>query len=83
MHTLLRLFELLNYSFNVFISIVSGKHGRYELINMLLCRTKNLQTKFNSSSMHYTTVLAKSQYQQRLNNKTDEQINPNHKPLLS
>jgi len=67
---LLKTLELFNYSFNVFISIVSGKHGRHELFNMLLCRTKNLNS---------TTI----QYQTRSNNKTHEHINITHKPLLS
>ncbi len=53
---LLKTFELFNYSFNVFISIVSGKHGRHELFNMLLCRTKNLHSKFHSPITHYSAV---------------------------
>ncbi len=80
---LLKTFELFNYSFNVFISIVSGKHGRHELFNMLLCRTKNLHKKFHSPPIHQTTVLTKFKYQQRSNQNIDEQMNTTHKLLLS
>jgi hypothetical protein len=62
---LLKTLELFNYSFNVFISIVSGKHGRHELFNMLLCRTKNLNS---------TTI----QYQTRSNNKTHKPLLSNN-----
>jgi hypothetical protein len=80
---LLKTCELFNYSFNVFISIVSGKHGRHELLNMLLCRTKKFHSKLHSPSTHHSSVLTKLQYQQRTNHKTDEQINTTHKLLLS
>jgi len=76
---LLKTLELFNYSFNVFISIVSGKHGRHELFNMLLCRTKTL----HSTAIHNPSVLAKSQYQQRSNHKINDHTNITHRPLLS
>jgi hypothetical protein len=73
---LLKTFELFNYAFNVFVSIVSGKHGRHELFNMLFCRTVPTQTlRFNTNtklvplSTPQTVVLSKSQYQQKQNQK--------------
>ncbi|UJR10722.1 hypothetical protein I4U23_014912 [Adineta vaga] len=80
---LLKTLELCNYSFNVFISIVSGKHGRHELFNMLLCRSKNLSSKSYYSSTNHTSILTKLQSQQRLSHKTDEQINLTDKLFLS
>ncbi len=79
---LLKSLELFNYSFNVFISIVSGKHGRHELFNMLLCRTKNYNLKLNSPAIIHSTVFNKSPYQQRSNQKFNEPINTTHKLLL-
>jgi hypothetical protein len=83
---LLKTFELFNYAFNVFVSIVSGKHGRYELFNMLFCRSNPTKTiRFNTGSKlvvlsaPHSLVLSKS-HQQRLNNKSEK--NPPTKPLL-
>ncbi len=80
---LLKTLELFNYSFNVFISIVSGKHGRHELFQMLLCRSKSLHTKVDYSSVNHTSVLSRLQSEQRQRNKSYDQINRTHKPLLS
>ncbi|CAF1038705.1 unnamed protein product [Adineta steineri] len=80
---LLKTLELSNYSFNVFISIASGKHSRYELFNMLLCRSDRLRSKFQHSSINQSSVLAKLQSHKRLSNKTDNQTNSTHKSLLS
>ena len=80
---LLKTLELFNYSFNVFISIVSGKHGRYELLNMLLCRTKTLPSNSYPSSTHRLSVSTQLQVsQQRLNRKSDENILPTRRLLL-
>ncbi len=82
---LLKTFELFNYAFNVFVSIVSGKHGRHELFNMLFCRSNPTKTtRFTASklvvlSAPHSLVLSKS-HQQRLNNKSEK--NPPTKPLL-
>jgi hypothetical protein len=72
---LLKTLELFNYAFNVFVSIVSGKHGRHELFNMLFCRTIPTQIiRFNNTgsksvvlSTPHSIVLSKSQLQQRNN----------------
>ncbi len=75
---LLKTLELFNYSFNVFISIVSGKHGRHELFNMLLCRTKN----FYTTPISYTAGFNRSPYPPRSNQKFQEPIMTTNKPLL-
>jgi hypothetical protein len=75
---LLKTLELFNYSFNVFISIVSGKRGRRELFSMILCRPKDLGARSKSSTKPYSSVSVRL----RSNNKTKDQINPTHKPLL-
>jgi hypothetical protein len=80
---LLKTLELFNYSFNVFISIVSGKHGRHELFNMLLCRTKTLNSKFCSQPIIHSATFTKTPYHQRSNQKLDEPMNTTHRPLLS
>jgi hypothetical protein len=80
---LLKTFELFNYAFNVFVSIVSGKHGRHELFNMLLCRSLPTHTiRFNTGtklvviSAHHSTGSTKSQHKPISNNQS-------LKPLLS
>lgn len=48
---LLKTLELFNYALNVFVSIVSGKHGRRELFDMLLCRSiATRPSRFRTSS---------------------------------
>ncbi len=78
---LLKTFELFNYALNVFVSIVSGKHGRHELFNMLFCRTIPTQTiRFNTGtklvvlSAPHSSVVTKSQ----LKNKTTKPLLPIH-----
>ncbi|CAF0944976.1 unnamed protein product [Adineta ricciae] len=80
---LLKTLELCNYAFNVFISIVSGKHGRHELFNMLLCRSKPLPSKSYYSTINQTSILTKLHSQQRSNHKTDEQIHLTDKLSLA
>ncbi|CAF3388504.1 unnamed protein product [Rotaria sp. Silwood1] len=86
---LLKTLELSNYSFNVFVSIVSGKHGRHELFNMLLCRSISTQklrinngSKFVALTTPQSLGSSKSLYQQRFNYRIDEINNPTKKPLL-
>jgi hypothetical protein len=78
---LLKTFELFNYSFNVFVSIVSGKYGRDELTNMLLCRSKTLSSNLNAPSFYRSSGSANVRYQ--LETRPDHRINPTHRPLLS
>jgi hypothetical protein len=56
---------------------------------MLFCRSIptrtlnfNAASKFVGLATPHTLVSSKSQYQQRLNHKTDETSNPSKKPLL-
>ena len=88
---LLKTIELFNYAFNVFVSIVSGKHGRHELFNMLSCRPISPQKTihFNTGSKlvvlstPHSIVLSKSQYTAKgaaAANKTKN--HPTTKPLL-
>ncbi|CAF2789445.1 unnamed protein product [Rotaria sp. Silwood2] len=86
---LLKTLELSNYAFNVFVSIVSGKHGRHELFKMLLCRSVSTQkSRINNGSKLVpvstppSLTSSKSLYQQRFNYRTDEINNPTKKPLL-
>ncbi|CAF0858761.1 unnamed protein product [Rotaria sordida] len=86
---LLKTLELSNYAFNVFVSIVSGKHGRHELFNMLLCRPipnqklrMNNGAKLNPVSTHQSASSSKSLYQQRYNYRSDEINNPTKKVLF-
>jgi hypothetical protein len=74
---LLKTLELFSYAFNVFVSIVSGKHGRHELFNMLFCRTMPTQTlRFNTGSKlvalstPHSIIVSKSQYQQQKQTKS-------------
>jgi len=69
--------ELFNYSFNVFISIISGKHGRYELFNMLLCRTKTIQSKFHSPLIQRSGQASEAIYQRRLGAKPYDRSSSN------
>lgn len=86
---LLKTLELFNYAFNVFVSIVSGKHGRYELFNMLSCRTIPNQTiiRFNTGSKlvalstPHSLVLSKSQHPPKGNKNNHH--HPTTKPLLA
>ncbi|CAF1222553.1 unnamed protein product [Adineta steineri] len=86
---LLKTFELFNYAFNVFVSIVSGKHGRHELFNMLFCRPIPSQSlrlatpsKLVGSPTPHTLTTSKHQGQRHSNQKIDEPRNSTHKPLL-
>ena len=83
---LLKTLELFNYTFNVFVSIVSGKHGRHELFDMLFCRTIPTQTiPFNTGSKlvplsaHNSIVSSRSYSRQKSNHKMDKVT----KPLLA
>ena len=81
---LLKTLELCNYTFNVFISIVSGKNGRCELINMLLCRSNTSSSNLNTSLTHFSSTTPKLRNQQRINNKIDYEMCPvQNRPLLS
>ncbi|CAF1352406.1 unnamed protein product [Rotaria magnacalcarata] len=80
---LLKTLELFNYSFNVFVSVVSGKHARRELFNMLSCRSTSLNSKYNGSSEHYSPFLSKMSYQNRSKHNTHSQMNSNNAALLT
>lgn len=81
---LLKTLELFNYSFNVFIAIVSGKHGRNELFQMFLCRTRRLHSKYPSTvSDHHPSVFIKLQDQQRSSQQTDRPSKSTHRLLLA
>lgn len=80
---LLKTFELFSYAFNVFVSIVSGKHGRHELFNMLFCRTIPTQTiRFNTGSKlvplssPHSMDLSKTPSQQKTNNQSNIPLLP-------
>ena len=86
---LLKTFELFNYAFNVFVSIVSGKHGRHELFTMLFCRMKPTQTirfnvpsKANASSTPNSTLTTKTHCQNKLNTKSSQTNTQVNIPLL-
>lgn len=86
---LLKTLELFNYAFNVFVSIVSGKHGRRELFDMLLCRTMSNQTprsqgtlKTPGTSSPKTYTLLRFQLKQNRDNSTMLLNNPPRVPLI-
>ncbi|CAF1004475.1 unnamed protein product [Adineta ricciae] len=86
---ILKTLELFNYASNVFVSIVSGKHGRYELFNMLMCRTVPTQTlRFTTPSRLVglsapnSLLASKSSYQRRTNPKRNERNKQSEKLLL-
>ncbi|CAF4576481.1 unnamed protein product [Rotaria socialis] len=79
----LKTLELFNYSFNVFVSVVSGKNARRELFNMLSCRSTSLNSKYNGSSEHYSVVLSKMTYQNRSKHNTNNQMNSTNTALLT
>ena len=80
---LLKTLELFNYSFNVFISIVSGKHGRHELFQMLLCRTRRFHSKYPLAVSEPPSVFIKLQDQQRSSQQTDRPSKSTHRLLLT
>ncbi|CAF1540383.1 unnamed protein product [Rotaria magnacalcarata] len=80
---LLKSLELSNYAFNVFVSIVSGKHGRHELFDMLFCRSISPQNiRFNNCSKLIrlsttpSVTTSKAQHKQRFHYKNNEMNNP-------
>ena len=79
---LLKTIELLNYSLNVFVSIVAGKHGRRELLKMLLCRSKRSHSSFYSLSKHSSSIVYRSECSYRSKYNCHIPINPSNTPLL-
>ena len=86
---LLKTLELFNYAFNAFVSIVSGKHGRRELIDMLFCRAIPAQPSQCQAGVALVAIAARqssassrAQSQARLNNKTEVTHNATTKSLL-
>ncbi|CAF3419347.1 unnamed protein product [Rotaria sp. Silwood2] len=73
---LLKTLELFNYSFNVFVSVVSGKQARNELLGMLSCQSKSLNSQFNGPSIRSSYVASSSRHQRRSNYITYDQMNP-------
>lgn len=81
---LLKTLELFNYSFNVFVSVVSGKYARHDLINMLLCRSINsCSTNHETSTQHPFVSSSRLDHQQRSKRNFDDKINLNNRRLLA
>jgi hypothetical protein len=80
---LLKTLELFNYSFNVFISIISGKHSRHELFEMFFCRTRRLHSKYPSTVSEHPSVFIKLQDQRRSSQLTERPRKSTHRLLLT
>ena len=79
---LLKTLELFNYSFNVFISIISGKHSRHELFQMFFCRPQRLHSKYPSTASEHPSVFIKLQ-DQRSSQLTERPSKSAHRLLLT
>lgn len=86
---ILKSLELSNYTFNVLVSIVSGKHGRNELFDMLLCRSISPQNARNINGSKLMPVSSapslsssKPTYPQRFNYRHDENNDQTGRQLM-
>ncbi|CAF0910753.1 unnamed protein product [Rotaria sp. Silwood1] len=79
---LLKTLELFNYSFNVFVSVISGPQARRELLSMLSCRSKTLKSPWKRSLTHNSYTISNSRHQHRSRHINHDQINLTNVSLL-
>ena len=76
--------ELFNYSFNVFVSIMSGETGRHEVFSMILCyQSQRYNSRFHPNSIRNSLMSSKSDYQRQSINATKETNNSTNRSLLT